>query len=118
MASPAARILYWAPRLLCIAFIIFLSLFALDVFDEFHGFWRVAAALLIHLIPSLVLGLVLLLAWKWDWIGTVFFGAAALWYALSNLRHPNWILTIAGPLFVVAALFCASGLNRTRTARA
>jgi len=111
------RLIYWAPRVLCVAYIIFLSLFALDVFGEYHG-WQLAAALLIHLVPSFVLALVLVLAWRWEWIGAVVFCAAALWYSLHTLRHPNWILTIAGPLFVVAGLFYASWLNRPRNAHA
>ncbi|MGA2902399.1 MAG: hypothetical protein ABSD98_01095 [Candidatus Korobacteraceae bacterium] len=117
MTSTTGKVLFWAPRLLCIAYIVFLGLFALDVFSEFHGFWRVTAALLIHLIPSFIVALVLALAWKWEWIGAVLFCAAATYYAYIAYRHPNWVLTISGPLFVVAALFCANWLSRSRTGK-
>jgi hypothetical protein len=40
------------------------------------------------------------------------FGAAGLFYALTTLKHPDWILWIAGPLFVIAILYLLSWLNR------
>lgn len=113
MTTTTGKALFWAPRLLCIAYIVFLSLFALDVFSEFHGFWQTTAALLIHLVPSLIVTLVLAFAWKWEWIGAVLFCAGATYYACTAFRHPNWILVISGPLFVVAALFWANWLSRT-----
>ena len=58
------KLLYWAPRALSIAFILFLSLFALDVFSEGYGFWQTLLALAIHLIPSMVLTVGVLLAWR------------------------------------------------------
>ena len=42
MSRSAARLLYWSPRILTIAFGIFISLFALEAFNQFHGFWRLA----------------------------------------------------------------------------
>ena len=106
------KLLYWAPRALSIAFILFLSLFALDVFSEGYGFWQTLRALAMHLIPSVVLTVGVLLAWRWEWIGTLLFGAAGTLYVAMVLpRHMPlaiktvWILTIAGPAFLVAALF-------------
>lgn len=40
MSRITARLLYRSPRILSIAFAIFLSLFAFDVFSEVHGCWR------------------------------------------------------------------------------
>jgi hypothetical protein len=76
MTTTTGKVLFWAPRLLCIAYIAFLSLFALDVVSEFHGFRQTTAALLIHLVPSFIVALILALAWKWEWIGAVLFCAA------------------------------------------
>jgi hypothetical protein len=39
MKGPVRRLLFWSPRVLCVAFAIFLSLFALDVFSEGLGVW-------------------------------------------------------------------------------
>ena len=114
MAQSAIRLVYWAPRVLGIAFVIFLSLFALDVFDEGLGFWQTLAALGMHLIPSFILVITLVLAWRWEWIGTAVFGAAGVLYTIWAWRHPNWVLFIAGPLFVVAALFIMSWISRAQ----
>src|ERR1017187_5010202 len=62
MTSLYRRTLFWAPRVLSIAYIAFLSMFALDVFGEEHGFWRILLALTMHLIPTFVLIVALLLA--------------------------------------------------------
>lgn len=111
------RALYWAPRLLAIAFIAFISLFAFDVFDEQRGLPETLAALAMHLIPSCVLTAALLFAWKWEWIGTAVFGAIGLLYIgwVTTMSRPVpppmrmvWILTIAGPAFLVAGLFLGS----------
>jgi len=105
-------LLYWAPRALCIAFALFLSVFALDVFSENRGFWQTALALGLHLIPSAIVVLILIVAWRREWIGAVLFAAVAIWYSVGARRHPDWILTIGGPLFVVAALFLTDWLIR------
>ena len=119
MTKLSQQSLFWAPRVLSIAFIAFLSLFALDVFGEGHGFWRTALALTMHLIPSLVLLIGLILSWRWEWVGTTLYAAAGILYAIWAVTRPIspaikliWILTIAGPAFLVAALFFANWLKR------
>jgi hypothetical protein len=113
------RVLYWAPRVLSIAFILFLSLFALDVFQEARGFWLTLAALAVHLIPSFVLVLVLVAAWRWEWIGAAVFGGAAALYIHRTLQLKlsaavkwNWCLVIAGPALVIAGLFLWNWVRR------
>jgi hypothetical protein len=64
MCRVTARMLYWFPRILSIAFAIFLSLFALDVINEIHGFRRTVLALSIHLIPVMVIIAILIAAWR------------------------------------------------------
>ena len=78
MSNFSKRALFWTPRALSIAFIAFLSVFALDVFDEHLGFWQTALALAMHLIPVFVLIAVLVLAWRWEWIGAALFAAASI----------------------------------------
>ncbi len=105
--------LYWAPRALSIVFIAFLSLFALDVFGGPYGFWQTLLALFMHLIPSFVLILSLVLAWRWEWIGAVLYAAAGVLYVTWVVLRPAlppavkllWCSTIAGPALVIAALF-------------
>lgn len=120
MTEFSKRVLYWAPRALSIAFIAFLSLFALDVFSEGNSFWMTFAALAVHLIPSFVLIAVLVLAWRWEWIGALLYAAAGTLYvvmvlprrSLSPSIKLNWILTIAGPAFLIAVLFLIDWLKR------
>lgn len=119
MTALRRHTLFWAPRVLAMLYIAFLSIFALDVFSEQHGFWRILVALSLHLTPAFVLIVALILAWRWEWIGATLFAAAGVVYVASVLGRPlapaikvNWILTIAGPTFLVAALFLASWLKR------
>ena len=114
MSRLSKRILFWLPRALSILFIAFLSLFALDVFGEQLGFWQTVLALAMHLIPSFVLIIALILAWRWEWIGAVLYAAAGLLYvvwvvSMSRPVPPTvrliWALTIAGPAFLIAGLF-------------
>jgi hypothetical protein len=105
------RVLFWAPRGIAILFAVFLSMFALDVFQESRGFWGTLAALGMHLVPVGVYLIILLLAWRWEWVGAVFFAGLAVLY-IARLPHQlptgvrnNWISVIAGPLLVIAALF-------------
>jgi hypothetical protein len=117
MSHLSKRILFWAPRALSILFIAFLSLFALDVFGHELGFWQTVLALTMQLIPSFVLIVALILAWRWEWIGAVLYAAAGLLYVVwvVSMSRPVppamrfiWALTIAGPAFLIAGLFLAN----------
>jgi hypothetical protein len=122
MSRFSGRVLFWMPRVLSMAFIVFLSLFSLDVFNGRLDFWQTVLALIIHLIPAFVLIAGLILAWKWEWIGAALYAAAGLLYIawvvtlsrpISPLVRLSWILTIAGPAFVIAGLFLANWLKRS-----
>jgi hypothetical protein len=106
--------LYWTPRILCLLFAGFLSIFALDVFSEDHGFWQTVVALLMHLIPSAIVVVLLAIAWRWEWVGAYVFAALGVLYLLMAWgRFPLSVyFTIAGPLFLIAGLFLANWLLR------
>src|SRR5271165_1160495 len=116
MSRVTPRLLYWSPRILTIAYALFISVFALDVFHEAHGFWHTALALSIHLIPSMVVVAVLIVAWRWEWIGAGLFFVAAVYYAVFMLHRniPNWdaVAGISLPLLVIAAMFMAGWIRR------
>ena len=112
MTAYSRRVLFWTPRGLSIAFAIFLSLFALDVFSEGYGFWKTLVALTIHLIPAAIVLAALAVAWRGELVGAVLFVGAGLLYAKSAWRHPSSIVGISGPLFVIAALFLVNWLKR------
>lgn len=89
----------WAPRILGILIGLFLGLFALDAWGEGAG------ALLRHLLPTLLILLVVAVAWRWEWVGGVAFLAFAASYAAMTLHRPDWILVISGPLTIVGGLY-------------
>lgn len=115
MHHSAARLLYWTPRILAIAYTGFICIFALDVFSENHGSWPAVLAFTIHLIPAMVVVAMLLVAWRWEWIGAALFSFAAAAYAWMVLpRHLDWAAGIAGPLLVIGALFLVNWLQRSK----
>lgn len=63
MHTIVKRVLFWTPRVLCILFAAFLSLFSLDVFGAGLGVGETVLALLLHLLPVFVVILVLIVAW-------------------------------------------------------
>ena len=78
------RVIFWAPRVLCILFVIFLSMFALDVFSEGYGFGETILALLIHLVPTFIVIISLVIAWRWEWVGAILFIAVAFFFLVSS----------------------------------
>ena len=108
--------LYWLPRILCILAIVFISFFALDAFQPELTVWQQIQAFLMHLIPSFILLLFLLIAWKWELIGGVIFVLIGL--VLSpfvymhnyNMNGSVWmsigiIAMITFPFILVGILF-------------
>lgn len=79
-----------------------------------------------HNIPVFVLGILLIIAWKYDIVGGISFILAGLltsglmitrainseapWYHLLS-----WILTIAGPAFLVGILFLVNWFSKKGT---
>ncbi len=114
MKPSTKQVMFWAPRLLTVLFASFISLFAFDVFDSGHSFWETVLALLIHLIPTGIVLLILLIAWRWEWVGTVLFIGLGLLY-LFGTPHLDWSahLLISGPLFVMGVLFLVNWWYRT-----
>ena len=65
------KIIHWTPRILCILSILFISMFAADAFESGDTIRQQLASLFIHLIPSFILTTLLIIAWKWEFIGGV-----------------------------------------------
>lgn len=97
-----------------IAFAVFVSLFALDVFGAGYGFWGTLVALAMHLIPTAIIVVALVLAWRWEWIGTVLYAAAGCFLMYWNLARGNPVgaIALAVPLFLIAALFALNWIKR------
>jgi hypothetical protein len=114
MNERTKRILFWTPRVLAVLFAIFISIFAFDIFDEGYAVWETILALLIHLIPTAVVLLILALAWRWEWIGGILLPILGLLYLITfEGQHWSAYLLIAGPLFLIGALFWLNWLYRS-----
>ena len=114
MNRSARNILFWTPRILCILFCMFLSIFALDVFGEGQEFWGTVLALLMNLVPVFLVAIVLAIAWRWEWVGAVLFTALALIYVIWFWgRFPLGVyFAIAGPLVLLGILFLLNWIYR------
>lgn len=98
MTDTTRIVTLWAPRFLGVGLAVFLAMFALDAIGEGP------IDLLLHLLPALVVLTVVAISWRWEWVGGVAFLGLAVLYAATTQRL-DWILTISGPLLVVALLF-------------
>ena len=107
--TPARQLLYWAPRVLCIVTAMFLSLFALDVFNEGKGFQDTAVAFFMHLLPTTIILVLLILSWRREWIGGGLFILLGVIYVVWAWDKPfgRWstFAIIAGPLLLTGVLF-------------
>ena len=113
------KILHWTPRIICILAILFISIFAADSFAPELTFWQQISGFVIHLIPSFILIVLLIVAWKWEYIGGIIFTVIALGlspfvFMLNYNRNDSVgmslgiVLAITFPFVVVGVLFIIS----------
>lgn len=114
------KILHWTPRIICILAILFISMFAADSFAPELTFWQQIGGFIIHLIPSFILIALLIVAWKWEYIGGIIFIVIALGMSpfvfMLNYQRNHFsigaslgiILMITFPFVVVGILFIIS----------
>ncbi len=107
--------LHFTPRILSLLFIGFLSLFALDVFNEYEGSEAIIP-LFIHLIPMIVLLVAVLVAWRYSLLGAAVFFVFAVWYVWeAGFDRPwSWYALIAGPALVTALLYLGDWLHKNK----
>ncbi len=113
MNKTLKQTLYWTPRIAGILFVLFISIFAFDVFDMQLGFWGTLFALFMHLIPSILLAIAVAVAWKREWVGALLFLGWAVWY-VAGIRGFEWFvyLLIAGLPALIGLLFLAGWVWR------
>ncbi|MGI6413103.1 MAG: DUF7670 domain-containing protein [Syntrophomonadaceae bacterium] len=117
------KVLYWIPRILSILFICFLTIFSFDVFEPGKGIGEILLGLFMHNIPSIIMAVLLAIAWKKEIVGAVsYFGAGLLYIGLVVINSDlpwyiaiTWSLTISGPAFIIGALFLISWGKRKTT---
>jgi hypothetical protein len=115
MNTTLKKTLFWTPRIAGILFVVLISLFAFDVFEEGLGFWGTLLALFMHLLPSILLAIAIYVAWKREWVGAALFIGWAIWYVVF-FRHRDfpWITyaIIAGIPTVIGLFFLVDWIWR------
>ena len=112
------RLLYLTPKVLAIIFILFLSLFALDVFSMEGTILEKIGGFLIHLLPNFILLAILFVAWRFEKIGGILFILAGIIFTLffRTYQQIMSILLVSFPLFLIGFLFLLNGFKQTRVA--
>ena len=115
----STKVIHWLPRIICILAILFISMFALDAFNPEKPIWQQIGDFLMHLIPSFVLLALLIVAWKWEFVGGIIFTIIGIGMSPVIFFH-NYrmnqsigmslfiILTITIPFVIVGILFMVS----------
>ena len=111
MSPHVHSLITWGPRVAGVVVVGFLSLFALDAFDG-RPIADVLPDFAMHLLPAAIVAFVVVLAWRFPWVGAVGFAVLAAGYAAMVPTRPDWILAISGALVAVAMLFALGALAR------
>ncbi len=116
MKEPRKTILYWCPRILSILFTAFITLFALDVFEEGYAFGELLVALFMHLVPTFLIIIAIVVGWKREWIGAVLFIGLAIFYISMTAFRMHWTvyLVIPLPLLIIGILYLLSWEQRKK----
>lgn len=111
----------WTPRILSIAFILFLMMFSLDVFEPGLSAGEIALGLFMHNIPALILLAVVVISWKREIVGGIVFIIVGILFTVRMLATMTMNqfeldglsqLIIAGPAFLIGILFILNWLKK------
>ena len=113
--DPASKIT-WAARFIGIIFAAFISIFAMDVFTEGFDLKDMTMALVMHMLPTLLIILVLIISWHREWIGGIAFLGIGLVYLYASWGKMDWygIALISVPLFILSGLFFIGWSRRSQ----
>ncbi|MFH1452333.1 MAG: hypothetical protein ABIF88_04115 [archaeon] len=108
------KFLYWTPRILGIIFIIFISIFALDVFGENYKPLQLIIALFMHLIPSIIITIFLIISWKHEKIGGYIFITLGIIFGFffEAFFHIASFVVLVIPLWIIGILFFLNSRNK------
>jgi hypothetical protein len=120
------QIMYWMPRILSILAILFIGMFSLDSFEPGPPLSKQLIGFLIHNIPTAILIIALIVAWKYEWIGGLMFMIIGLGFSplVFNMNYQMnhsvgtslmVILVITFPFIVVGGLFILSHFLRKKS---
>ncbi|PIT90206.1 MAG: hypothetical protein COU22_03455 [Candidatus Komeilibacteria bacterium CG10_big_fil_rev_8_21_14_0_10_41_13] len=100
------KFVYYFPLYLAILSAAFLSIFALDVFGEGYNLSDLLLALVIHLIPTILYVIVIVIAWKNRTLGGVIFlilGLISL-CAFNTYHEFEAFILISLPIILIGSL--------------
>lgn len=99
----------WLPRVLVILLILFLSLFSLDAFSDPASLSQKSIGFLMHLMPSIILLIALVISWKHPLQGGALFIVLGIAFTLyfHTYRFLSSFIIISFPLFIIGVLFIA-----------
>lgn len=104
----------WMAKIIAILGILVVSLFALDSFDSNLTFNQQLLAFLIHLIPSFVLIIILIIAWKWPrWGGIIYIALGSILSVpifILNYNMNQSVLFSIEVLLIITFPFIISGV--------
>lgn len=123
------RVFHWLPRVICIIAILFISMFAIDSFAPGYTIWQQLGAFFIHLIPTFILTALLIVAWKWEYIGGIIFMIIGLGFSPSIFIHNYYrtnsvsigisnMIMITFPFILVGILFVVSHFLKKKNLKA
>ena len=106
---------HWLPRITCIMTILFISMFAFDAFAPGLSIWQQLRDFLIHLTPSYILIAILLVAWKWEFIGGIIFiiiglGLSPFVFLLNHNRNHFSVMLSLGVILIINIPFVIVGI--------
>lgn len=104
----------WSAKIIAILGILVVSLFALDSFDPKLTFNQQLIAFAIHLIPTFILTVLLIIAWKWPkWGGIIYVTVGSILSLpifILNYKMNHSILFSLEVLLIITFPFILSGI--------
>ncbi len=110
------KVLTWLPRMVVMAFAVFVSVFALDAFEGKGSFLEQTGHFLAHLLPAFITVAFLLVAWRYRLFGGLLFVVWGLIFTIYFGTHRSvpLFLMFSLPLLVAGFLFMVSTLSVTQ----
>ena len=114
MKKGMKKFIFWTPRILSILLAAFVSIFAFDVFTPDVTFWHAFIGFLIHLIPVYLIVIMLILAWRWEFVGTLGSIGLGVAYVIMTDSKEFWVsyIVFLVPLTIIGTLFLLGWIHR------
>jgi hypothetical protein len=107
-------VLYWLPRILVILTIFLIGLFALDSFAPGNTFWHNMGSFMMNLIPSFIMAVILMIAWKWERVGGIILIILGIVFSVLvfnlNFRRNHSVLASLGIIVIICLPSLVAGI--------